>query len=75
MQSPERGDLLLRGSPDTGFELCDPITSQRVAGPFASISDALQVAQALSPRSIWQQSFDNRGRALGDMSQLPSRLP
>ena len=65
MKIPQAGDVLLRGSDDTGFELVNPHTLDRVDGPFVSMFAAVEAARALGTK-VWQQSFDNRGRPLGD---------
>jgi hypothetical protein len=72
MKIPPAGDVLLRGSDDTGFELVNPHTLDRVDGPFVTMFAAVQAARALGAQ-VWQQSFDNRGRPLGDPFPLLDR--
>ena len=63
--------MLLRGSHDTGFELVNPDTLGRVRGPFATMLAAIEAARGVGAK-VWQQSFDNRGRPLGDAFPLVS---
>jgi hypothetical protein len=62
---PQADDVLLRGSDETGFELVNPLTLNRVHGPFLTMVAAVEAARGLGAK-VWQQSFDNRGRPLGD---------
>ena len=71
MRNPEPGDVLLRGSAEHGYFLVDPCTHELVAGPVGSVVAALALA-ALHTATVWQQSVDNRGRALGDLAPFPS---
>jgi len=68
--SPKLGDVLLRGTPDTGFVLVDAVTLQHVAGPLPSLPAAVEAAQRHGAPAIWQQAVDNRGRPLGELFRL-----
>ena len=71
MSVPHIDDVLLRACPSgPGFELVHPTTFGRLAGPVATIFAAVEAARSLGANAIWQQSFDNRGRPLGDPFRL-----
>ena len=69
MKSPQPADVLLRGSDDTGFELVHPDTLDRIHGPFPNMFAAVEAARGIGAK-VWQQSFDNRGRPLGEPFRL-----
>jgi hypothetical protein len=64
--SPERGDLIIRNRLTETFDVVDAETGRLIAGPFASFAIAIDAAKDRRPGRVWQQSFDQRGRALGD---------
>ncbi len=68
MKSPS--DVILRGDTLTGFHIVDAITGAHIAGPLPSLLAAIEAARQHGARAIWQQSVDNRGRALGDPMRL-----
>ena len=67
---PEAGDVILRATASSGFEVIDAITHRIVAGPLATAHAAIAAAMQYGARGIWQQSIDNRGRVLGDPYKL-----
>jgi hypothetical protein len=69
-QLPRFGDVLLRGDGHTGFELVSAITHNPIQQNIGSLADVLNVARLRGAGIVWQQSFDNRGRALGDPVRL-----
>lgn len=68
MKSPS--DVVLRGDTVTGFHIVDAITEAHIAGPLPSLSAAIEAARQHGAHAVWQQSVDNRGRALGDSMRL-----
>jgi hypothetical protein len=64
MKSPS--DVILRGDTSTGFHIVDAMTEAHLAGPLSSLSAAIEAARQHGACGVWQQSVDNRGRALGD---------
>ena len=68
MKSPS--DVILRGDPLIGFHIIDALTEAPIAGPLPSLSAAIEAAWQHGAYAIWQQSVDNRGRALGDPMRL-----
>ena len=72
MDKMQAGDLLIRGTGESGFLLLEAVTLKPLAGPFEYLGTAVAAARARRPRVIWQQSVDNRGRLLGDPLRLPT---
>jgi hypothetical protein len=70
---PQTGDILLRGSFDSGFELLDPQTSRPLIGGRHSISAAIAFAREHQAPMLWQLNTDERGRTLGEPLRLPLR--
>ena len=68
--NPQSGDLVICSRGNTAFDVIDARSLQRVAGPFPRFEIAYAAARERSQGAIWQQSFDNRGRALGDPVKL-----
>lgn len=62
-------DVILRGDVAAGFHLYAADTQRHLAGPLPSLPAAIEVAHQYGP-VIWQQSVDNRGRALGEPFRL-----
>lgn len=60
----KRGDVVLRGSLETGFVVIDAITREFLTSP-VSVVEAWQFAQKRGADQIWQQQLDDRGRPLG----------
>jgi hypothetical protein len=78
MSGPKRGDLLIRNENLHGdvatFVVVDAVTHGLVAGPFPTLRDAtVSAAQLAHGGSVWQGSFDMRGRPLGAPMRLPIR--
>jgi hypothetical protein len=71
--SPRAGDILLRGSFESGFELLDAATFQHVNGGRHSISEAIVFARQRGAEAIWQLNTDDRGRTVGEPFRLPLR--
>ena len=71
--SPRAGDILLRGSFESGFELLDAETSQHVTDGRHSISEAITFARQHGADAIWKLNTDERGRTSGDPFRLPLR--
>jgi hypothetical protein len=69
-QQPQFGDVLLRGDGHWGFELVKAITHESIRKEIPSLAAAVEIARAQGAGIIWQQSFDNRGRPLGDPVRL-----
>jgi hypothetical protein len=67
---PKIGDVLLRGDGTTGFELVRAGSLERIQAGIPSLEAAIEIARIQGAGAIWQQSFDNRGRALGDPVRL-----
>jgi hypothetical protein len=67
---PERGDVLLRGSQDSGFVVRDAVTQELLSWRL-DFSEALALARARGARIVWQQVLDDRGRPLGQPRPLP----
>ena len=67
---PRFGDVLLRGDGHAGFELVKAVTHEPIRTNLPTVEDAIEVARAQGAAVVWQQSFDNRGRALGDPVRL-----
>jgi hypothetical protein len=68
--SPQVGDVLLRGDGYQGFELVRAVTLEPIQSHIPTLEAVVEVARANGAGAIWQQSFDNRGRALGDAVRL-----
>ena len=66
---PRLGDVVLRGSLSTGFEIVDAITNQHIAGPM-QLSRAIQAAKAYGAITLWQQHVDDRGRPIGEPARI-----
>ena len=64
--APRAGDVLLRGDGKAGFELVEAKTHEPIQTNIPTLEAAIEIARAHGAGTIWQQSFDNRGRALGD---------
>jgi hypothetical protein len=60
----QTGDVLIRGSAGTGFEVLDAVSGDHLAA-FATFNEALAFA-AKAGGAVWQQATDNRGRRMGD---------
>lgn len=73
MEVMQAGDVLIRGTTESGFLLLEADTFKQVAGPFEYFTTAIAAARARRPRGIWQQSVDHRGRLLGAPLRLPLR--
>ena len=69
-QIPAVGDVLLRGDGYVGFELVKALTLETIQTNIPSLEAVVEVARHYGAGAIWQQSFDNRGRALGDPVRL-----
>jgi hypothetical protein len=70
MNGPKAGDVLLRGSIEEGFLVTDAVTGRIVHEAFLPLQEALRVAGWHQGVEVWQQSVDNRGRALGEPFRL-----
>jgi hypothetical protein len=68
--APQPGDVVLRGDPKSGVEIVDAVTRQRIAGRFRTLEAAVATARFYGAAAIWQQTVDNRGRALGEAYRL-----
>jgi hypothetical protein len=64
MFDPRPGDVLLRGSLESGFIVQDAL-SRKPFGTVGSFADAIQLAQERGASCIWQQHLDDRGRSIG----------
>ena len=51
-QRHQRGDLLLRGTLDTGFQLIDPVTHQAISGELVTLADVVATARRLGATGI-----------------------
>jgi hypothetical protein len=71
---PVPGDLILRGSFGTGFELVDAVTHTVKVSNLPTVESALKAAMRLQPNCVWQQNVDERGRPIGELFRLPFRL-
>lgn len=71
--SPDPGDVMLRGSFETGFELLKADTLQPIAQGRHPLVDAIHIARRLGAKALWQVNTDDRGRALGTPLRLPLR--
>ena len=72
MPGPQTGDVLIRLlTGDNQFTVLDVMSGRSIAGPFDGFGSAVAHARTLTPRAIWQQSVDDRGRVLGDPIRLP----
>jgi hypothetical protein len=69
--APRGGDIVIRGTSESGFQLVDAVTGKYIAGPFQYFPVAIAAARARRPDTIWQQSVDHRGRLLGEPLPLP----
>jgi len=69
-ESPQAGDVLIRGLKNQRFTLLDVVTTKFLSGPYDGFPAAAAAARALSARMIWQQNVDERGRPLGDLFPL-----
>lgn len=69
-QVPRFSDVLLRGDSHGGFELLKAVTHEPIQTNLPSVEAAIEVARAQGAGVVWQQSFDNRGRPLGDPVRL-----
>ena len=67
---PRSGDVLVRGDGHAGFELVKAVTYEPIQTNLPTVEAAIDVARAQGAMTIWQQSFDNRGRALADPVRL-----
>ena len=70
---PQTGDILLRGSFDSGFELLDPRTSQPLIEGRHSISAAIAFAREHRAPMLWQLNTDERGRIFAEPLRLSLR--
>ena len=68
--APRAGDVLLRGDGNDGFELVKAKTHEPVQTNIPTLEAAIEVARTHGAGVVWQQSVDNRGRALGDPVRL-----
>jgi hypothetical protein len=68
--APRGEDVLLRGHGNSGFELVKAKTHEPIQTNIPTLEAAIEVARAHGAAVIWQQSVDNRGRALGDPVRL-----
>ena len=73
IQNPRAGDILVRGSFDSGFELLDAATLRHVGDGRHSISEAIIFARQQGAEAIWQLNTDERGRPVGEPFRLPLR--
>jgi hypothetical protein len=67
---PGHGDVLLRGDGHAGFELVRAVTHELIEDKIPSLDAVVEVARYHGAATVWQQSFDNRGRPLGDPVRL-----
>jgi hypothetical protein len=67
--TPKPGDVLLRGSLDSGFYLVDPVCDEVLARNLPTIAAAVEVARTRRAE-VWQQHVDFRGRPMGDPFRL-----
>jgi hypothetical protein len=70
MGAPKRGDVFLRGDVEQGFHIVDATTLKPIAAAVPTVEAAVEVARLHGAGAIWQQTFDNRGRPLGDPFRL-----
>ena len=70
MSTPRRSDVILRGSPSTGFTLLDAATRQRIAGP-TRLRAAIDLAKQLGAMQLWQEMLDEHGRSRGVTIRIP----
>ena len=69
------GDILIIRDLSDEFVIVDPITKERLAGPFPTLRATLQCASQLHrDGAIWHKSVDERGRELEPPVRLPVRL-
>ena len=66
----ECGDVILRYLESSGFHLYSAHNQAHLAGPLPDMAAAIAEARRLGAPMIWQQTVDNRGRALGDPFKL-----
>ena len=67
---PRSGDVLVRGDGHGGFDLLKAVTYEPIQTNLSTVEAAIEVARARGAGMIWQQPFDNRGRALADPIRL-----
>ena len=71
MALTKTGDLLIRGSAGTGFEVLDAV-AVTTWQPSPHSMTALTFA-ANAGGAVWQQATDNRGRRMGDPTVIRPR--
>ena len=71
--APQPGDLLLRNASDGTFVVLDALTERHIVGPLPTLQTAIHAAREHGGTSLWHQSVDDRGRALGPAMRLPLR--
>ena len=69
---PRRGDVLLRGSFETGFQLLDPLTHRPIAANLVTLADVVATARRLGATGIWQEARP-AGRA--EVRHRTTRIP
>jgi hypothetical protein len=70
---PQRGDVLLRGSTDTGYQLIDPVTQRQIVGGLLTLADVVAAARRHGANGIWQEAA--KGRHPEDLKRLSWRMP
>jgi hypothetical protein len=63
MFAPKSGDVLLRGSHDSGFTVSDAVTEKVLSSPL-EFRAAIAFARAQGAEQIWRQQLDERGRPI-----------
>jgi len=72
---PQRDVVIRNASPDA-YVVAEAGSSRPLAGPFASLVDAITTARLLScGGSIWRENVDHRGRPLGEAIRLGNTNP
>ena len=67
--APANKDVILRGDVSGDFHIYAADTQAHLAGPVGSLSAAIELARQYGA-VVWQQSVDNRGRAVGEPFRL-----
>jgi hypothetical protein len=72
MFAPKRGDVLLRGSTESGFVVLDATNRKSLSAPLA-LREVIALARQHGAKTIWQQHLDERGRPIGEPFRVPTR--
>jgi hypothetical protein len=72
MAEPQAGDVLIRGSAGTGFEVLDAVSREHLTA-FATFEQAIAFT-GKRKGAVWQQATDNRGRPMGEPIVILPRI-